>query len=265
MKMNAIQWLSMFTIILMIVSCEEINIKTANNDVPVVESYIVPGNKINLKIYKQLVFNSADTTNKMLDGLAVTVTNGVKTIMLNNLGNGEYESSQLIFSETDEYFIDFEYNDKKVSSSTRIPEKPIGLYCPVSTIEAMTFTPGMGMGSERPEPIELSWSNPDAEYHMLVVENIEENPVLINEQTDRPARSFRSMPTQASKQELPPVSFTYYGMHRIILFRLNAEYAALYEKLGSNSLDIEAPPSNIINGLGIFTGINADTILVEVE
>jgi len=55
-----------------------------------------------------------------------------------------------------------------------------------------------------------------------------------------------------------------YGTYKIIVYRLNAEYAALYKTIGSSSLSIQEPPSNINNGLGIFTSVTPHTFFLEV-
>ncbi len=100
---------------------------------------------------------------------------------------------------------------------------------------------------------------------MVVVESIDEDAELIFDSDDaHPPRSFRNVPVQGDEQELSPRSFTYFGRHRVVLYRLNPEYAALYEDLENSSLGLTPPPSNIQNGLGIFTGINADTLYINV-
>jgi len=38
----------------------------------------------------------------------------------------------------------------------------------------------------------------------------------------------------------------------------------LYETAGTSSISIASPPSNIENGLGIFTGVSSDTVYLEV-
>jgi hypothetical protein len=50
----------------------------------------------------------------------------------------------------------------------------------------------------------------------------------------------------------------------LILYHLNADYAALYNDTGNSSQNLTNPTTNIENGLGIFTGINADTLLLNV-
>jgi len=55
-----------------------------------------------------------------------------------------------------------------------------------------------------------------------------------------------------------------FGTYQIIVFRVNTEYAALFDSSVGSSLSLEEPPSNIVNGLGIFTGLSSDTLYLEV-
>jgi len=56
-----------------------------------------------------------------------------------------------------------------------------------------------------------------------------------------------------------------FGTYQIIVFRVNPEYAALYESSSNSTLSLEEPPTNIVNGLGIFTGVSSDTLYLEVS
>lgn len=246
-------------------ACEKIELQTADTSIAVVESYLVPNAPVGVKITKQLLFQSEDTVAQNLSGLSVRITDANKTYDLIESSPGYYENSTLKPQAGEDYILSFTYKDKELSAQTAIPTKPLGFSSSAASIVVSgVYGGGMGMGIP-PEPVTLTWENADNQYHMVVVENIESNPSLIYTDSDAPVRSFRNTPTVAVSQELNMRNFSYYGKHRLILFKLNAEYAALYEQLGSSSLDIVAPPTNINNGLGIFTGINADTLYLSVN
>ena len=263
MKSVNLRPILLMSLLLFLYSCEKVNLQTANPNVAVVESYIHPGNEIQVKIKKQIVFDEEDGGDfiKSLevsiehDGLWESLAYKYDSIYV--LENTSVEAGNI-------YTVSFSYSEQEIFAETYIPHRPENFYCSSSTIEIPQFGPGMGNpGSFETEA--LSWENPDSDYHMVVIESIEENAETIQDEDDEhPPRSFRNMPIQGEEQELSPMSFTYYGLHRVVLFRLNPEYAALYEDLGNSSLDISTPPSNITNGLGIFTGINADTLYINV-
>ena len=200
-----------------------------------------------------------------LSELAVFISDGETTEQLAYQDSGLFLGENLIIEAEKAYSLRFFYQGDSVFATTEIPSVPTGFTASSRLIEGgfPVFEPGSGP-PEIPEPITLSWSNPNGDYHIIVVENIESDPELIENDTERPQRVFRSVPTQSTEELLAPPSFTYYGTHRVILFRINPEYAALYEQLETSSLDITEPPTNVTNGLGIFTGINADTLTVEV-
>ena len=55
-----------------------------------------------------------------------------------------------------------------------------------------------------------------------------------------------------------------FGTYQIIFLRVNLEYTGLFGSSGSSTLSLEEPPTNIVNGLGIFTGVSSDTLYLEV-
>jgi hypothetical protein len=231
--------------------------------VAVVEAYIEPGDSIAVKIKRQITFEEGTNNDPFIEGLVVKVQIDGQEAELEYVNDSMYTTTQLNISEGEEIFLSFDYNNQTITSETQIPHKPEGFSLSPSSIEISTE---MGPGSGGDDLIEIEWDNPDADYHMLVVENIEEDPELIrDEDDDRPPRAFRNEPTQGESQEIRGMGFTYYGRHRVVLFKLNPEYAALYEDLNTTSLDLTAPPSNITNGLGIFTGINSDTLYININ
>ena len=102
-------------------------------------------------------------------------------------------------------------------------------------------------------------------YSLVVVKNIETNPERINLGVSEPVIIFRTNPIQTNTYPVRARLFQYYGRHRIILYKINAEYAALYQDNGRSSLNIKTPFTNVINGLGIFTGINSDTVMLRIK
>jgi hypothetical protein len=237
----------------------------ADTNVPVVESYLAANGGMQVQVFKQLVFTEEDTNVHYLNALEILLHDGNQWKTLEFQDSGKYTNNDVVLHEGNTYKLKFEYNDKLVEAETIIPSKPDSFAISSSSIEAFSFGAHKpGEGFERPDPVELTWNNPNNEYHMIVVENIEDDPELISSDDNHPPRAFRNAPVQGDNAQLEPMVFTYYGTHRVILYKLNSEYAALYEQLGNSSLDIVAPPTNIENGLGIFTGINSDTLLIEV-
>ncbi|MEN8230029.1 MAG: hypothetical protein ABFS38_17850, partial [Bacteroidota bacterium] len=104
-------------------------------------------------------------------------------------------------------------------------------------------------------------------YHIVLVENIETDPVPIRSfgDSEAPAPFFRNEPTQGDSYEINPRSFIYFGTHRLVLFQVNPEYAVLYDERDNSSQNLTDPSTTITNGYGIFTGMSSDTLWIEVK
>ena len=69
--------------------------------------------------------------------------------------------------------------------------------------------------------------------------------------------------TAAKLAEL--VALGHNRISQIYLHWTAGRYAQLYDDNGTSSLNLAKPPTNVVNGLGVFTGINADTLLIQVN
>jgi hypothetical protein len=229
----------------------------------IVEAYLTPGKTVSLHLTSEIMYMTSDSAIG-LDNLAPIISCNGQSYQLTSSGNGYYVSdTTLHIIEGNTYNLEFIYNGVTVSSSTVIPTKPSGFEASGTSIVVQQFDPNSGTMPTFPEPIELTWDNPNHDYYMIVVRNIESTLVPTDTvNANKPA--FRTQPTQSNTYKIQPMQFKYYGTHNIILYKLNPEYAALYNDNGSNSLNLTSPESNIDNGWGIFTGINADTLQIEV-
>ena len=233
----------------------------------VVESYLSPGQAIQVRLTEEVPFAESGSLS-LVDGLVVLLEHDGGTDTLQGTGNGTYTSSVDLAAQVgSSYSLRFTFSEAEVRATTAVPPAPNGFALSTTTLEIPVIDLSNGPPTSPPvfpDPIALSWNNPDQAYHLAVVENMETDPEPIGDE-DTPRRpSFRLEPTTANTSELSFRSFSYFGTHRIILYRLNADYAALYLDNGSNSQNLATPQTNIVNGLGIFTGINSDTLLLEV-
>lgn len=236
-------------------------------DSPVVESYLKPGDSLSVTISRQVAFaTNAIYSSENLDSLSVSVTINNNDYLLSPQGNGIYKSNYIV-QEGDEYRLHFMFNGQAVSASTTIPSQPSNYSISATTLSIPQMNSSNIGNFTMPDPVELNWDNNDGSYYLVVVENIETNPTPIRDTTGGdgpPDRVFRNQPTTSNTYEIRAMQFQYYGTHRIILFHLNPDYAFLYSDNNSSSQNLSTPQTAITNGLGIFTGINADTLMLEV-
>ncbi len=253
--------------LILLFSCEKVEVASADADVAVVEAFLNPGHEIQIHITHQLVYQSTDTVIKPIEGLVITITYPDSTVTCISDSAGYYRAP-IIPTEGLFYTMEFTYNSKVVSAGTSIPLKPVNFEASGTsiTIGNTGGEPGSGNPPVQPVPLTLTWDNDELNYYMVVTENIEADPDPIFDTTKIvPFRIFRNTPDRTNTQNINPGSFYYLGNHRVILFHLNPEYEQLYNENGNSSLNLAKPPSNIANGLGVFTGINSDTLYILVK
>lgn len=258
---------------LSLVACEKENITSKFEDVPVVEAYLKANNVFEMKISRQIPFtDEVDYSTDDINNLNIFVSVDGSTYMLSSQGEGVYVDSALIISEGTQYELQFKFNDKNVTAITYIPAKPSNFQ--QSRAEMIIEQPDLsGSGGpfggfpDQPDPVEFTWNNSDGSYYLIVVENIENNLVPVRDFGDNeiPAPSFRNEPSQGNSFELDSRRISYYGTHRIILYHLNPDYALLYDDGETTSQNLTTPLTGITNGVGIFTGMHSDTLLLEVK
>lgn len=275
---------SFWLMAVLLVSCTETHSVIDANEKPVVEAFLAPGHPVSLKLTTVIGYtgaDSADSVARPIDGqqIQIKVSDG-SIFTLSSVGEGIYESKAtdiVKFGLT--YTLDFTYNGLPISATTVIPTRPTGFKISKnivyrSKIDLSSGTGGFGGPGgfqEDRTPIEASWDNPNGEYHFVALINTEEDPepiVILPTDTDTPLppfnRRINNEPTTATVTNIMPQTFQYFGKHYAILYRLNPDYAALYRSTGTTTQNISTPPTSITNGLGIFTGVNADTLIVNV-
>jgi hypothetical protein len=128
----------------------------------------------------------------------------------------------------------------------------------------LQFDPDDPSGSTIPDPVEITFSNYDQSYYLATVECIDTNLVPVYKDSIPDNDMFSSIPVNGTQINIEPMRIRYFGMNRIIIYHINPEYATFFTQQASTSQNYQDPPTNIDNGLGIFTGINADTLFLKV-
>ncbi|EHQ30483.1 DUF4249 family protein [Mucilaginibacter paludis] len=241
-------------------SCKKESTGTAIEDQPVVVGYLIPGQPISVKIYQQK--GLADTANygSPITGLKLNISDGSKTIQLTETATGTYTYSDLSFLTTGKtYTLQFNYQNTSVTAQTLMPAKPENYTASTTLINlplATNITPGVSSGVA----LTLKWSNPDSLYHVLVFKNDDASPFNIHPNRNSQV-NFTFNAKQAAYYDVHFDSFNYLGIYRIILYSVNKEYIdILTSNANSSSQKLTNPPTNVTNGFGIFTAMQADTI-----
>ncbi len=260
--------LILITLPVIIWSCKKEQSLPEYNTDPVVTAYLSPGKALTLQLQHQQSTSSQTFSSPSLDSLDVTIAANDTVYHLTAAGTGSYTDSALIVKPGVKYNLSFTYNGKQVTASTVVPSKPDSFTTSETEISfsqitssTTTFPPAGQL-----EPVTLSWKNSDGSYYLTVVENLATTLVRTDLTVDSTDTTlvFRNRPVQTSSDELNTRAFKYFGKHRIVLFHINPDYASLYNKSNNSSQNLSTPSTGITNGVGIFTGVNSDTLFLQV-
>lgn len=256
-------------------ACQKEEVLFEETKTAIIEGYLHGGKTIDsLRVTQSFSYTQTDTNIIALEALEIRITTDSSEFFLESSGNGYYFNTQHVLKFGGNYAIEFHWQEEIISSETYIPiqrEATLSVTeIELDQIELGTF----GGGGTMVDPVEITWDNVESDYYYVHIENLEENPEYVNEniaqfqeENGEAGRfNFTSEPNITDFYAIDPRrELTQFGTHQIIVFRVNAEYAALYESSGNSTQSLEEPPSNIVNGLGIFTGVSSDTLYLEVK
>lgn len=228
----------------------------ANYNRPVVESYLIPGQALQVKVYYQKYLEDTISYGYPITGLAVKVSDGTSTVTLTENKAGVYNYADPNFIKDGKtYSLSFNHLDKTISAETKIPSKPQNF----KASSTQQQVPQMSFGSTPATfiPVSFTWTNTTSSYYLLAIENIDPYASSISRNTRLKSETLVG---QVSSYYTDRLNFNYTGNHKVLLFHINQEYNDALKSSGINSLNLTNPLTNIKNGLGIFTGLRADTL-----
>ena len=101
----------------------------------------------------------------------------------------------------------------------------------------------------------------------MVVEAVSDtiDPILPAQAIEALARfRFVSEPTDEESLSFLGGTLESFGTYSTRVYHINDEYAALYENRTQDSRDLNEPPSNVRNALGVFSAFNSQEVFFEV-
>ena len=256
-------------------SCEkEILQQSEPEDLVVVEAYLYADEPIeNVYLTALLPYGDTDTIFEKISDAKIIITHNENIYQLvpsDSAGYYHYPGIDLQVKIGEKYQIEFEYFGKTITSETIVPEPPTGVTISDTRIyideDALQNNPREFI-KNLPQ-IKLTWDEDEDNYFYVLVENIEENPASIEIDVVNGKFSnfkFVSRPVKVNSYKLlPMLIIKQYGTHLIRVFRVNKEYADLYESMEQDSRNLNEPLTNITNGLGIFTAFSCDSVYFKV-
>lgn len=186
-------------------------------------------------------------------------------------GKYDYPGDDLAVAVGDFFQLEARHGNRTATAETVVPSPPTGLTLSVDSLIVPEFGGGFGSrgggGGGLAAGVTARWSNPSSELHFVVIDNVETDPEILptTEIFSRLAPRIVQRPTAADSSIVRLLVLTHFGNHRLKLYRINDEYADLYEGLNQDSRDLNEPPSNIHGALGVFSAFSADSTFFEVR
>ncbi|SFS36118.1 DUF4249 family protein [Mucilaginibacter polytrichastri] len=240
-------------------SCQKSSVDLAVTNKPVVVGYLIAGQPISIKVYQQKELSDTATYGAAIKGLAVTLSDGTQNVSLTESAAGTYtysNNSFLVAGKT--YTLKFTYLNSTVSAQSLMPAKPQNYTATHTTINLPTST--TSLFSTDSVATTFRWSNTDSLYHVIAFKNDDTAPFQISSRGNPPV-NFTVNVNKTVEYQMQFRSFNYIGIYRAILYSVNKEYIDLLNnQSGSSSQNLANIPTNVNNGLGIFTAMQADTI-----
>lgn len=273
--MKRIFWISAFTLFLL--ACEKSPLSQAFSQRIVVQAYLYAGESVNNFYLTELLpyGSDEDSIQKINDAQVSIIYNDNEFLLSKSDEEGyyNYSGSNLIIKEGEKYQLKIQYEDVVALATTVVPASPKNLQISDSVLTFKMIEPVMGGPGQRDtSEIEITWDNTDNSYFYVLIENIDSVQESFFNSSDSlgsnngPGRFAKRItePTQTNNYQIRPMELEYYGNYRVKVFRVNQEYADLYQSLNQDSRNLTEPASNITNGLGIFTAFNSDSIFFKV-
>ncbi len=267
-------------------SCEEESIYTPDERF-VLQAYLYANEPVHdVRIRNAVPLSVADSVGEPINDAIITLyKNDIAYTLVSSSDTGTYHypGDDLIIETDDEFSIEAIVGDKSASGNTKVPESPEGVFMsdavielPEIKIDPYSGRPEFGamqalMAVQREIQLEVLWDNPNGELHFVVIENAENNQESIFPdlggkfgRVGRGAFHRITFPTRESSHQINFFDMQYWGKYAVKVYRVNQEYADLYENLEQDSRDLNEPPTNIKNGLGIFSAFNSQNVYFEV-
>lgn len=287
MKRNFI--IIIFSLILgSFISCEEVTIYTPNERF-VLQAFLYANEPVwDVSIKNAVPLTVADSVGEPINDAVITLyKNKIAYILVSSSDTGTYHypEDDLIIETGDEFSIEATVDNKTATGTTFVPESPQSVFMSAETIElpeidlegASGGYGGMGVMRDLMEAmqafeLEVFWDNPNEELHFVVIENAEADQESIFPdfggnfgRAGGPGAFKRiTMPTRESSQQINFGEIQFWGDYVVKVYRVNKEYNDLYENLEQDSRDLNEPPTNIKNGLGIFSAFNSQNVYFKV-
>ncbi|MCZ6915387.1 MAG: DUF4249 family protein [Gemmatimonadetes bacterium] len=267
---------ALMLVMTMLAGCDDA-VDVEDTDLVVVQAFLFAGEAVSdIRLTSTVPLGSDPDSAPGIDDAAVRlIKDGVIYVLeaTGDSGRYVYPGSDLSVLDGDVFRLEVDYFGRVAWGETVVPAPPIDVAMDGDTL----FAPTLGFGgggrgggggggggfNTAGAQLAATWSNPAAMLHFVVVDGLEDDaePIFPEQFTQRFGRfRFISEPTTDDFFIVNLLLLESLGRHQVRVYRVNQEYAELYENRTQDSRDLNEPPSNITNGLGVFSAFNSETV-----
>lgn len=246
-------------LLLMAAACKK-NSPVNYSALPVVEGYLMPDRNVEVRVSLQKDLVDTNAYGVPITGLTLQISDGTNTKTLNEDKAGHYILNDLTFIKAKgTYSLSFTYNNLPVTAQTVVPDKPSRITTSSDTVTIPNQV--FGVAPTAFVPVTFSWANAGSYNHILVFRYMETfKSIISNRPTTDTTTSVEVNAVKAASYEISQRTMKYYGNYKVILMRVNPEYINMLNNSSTSSQNLTNAPTNVTNGLGIFTAMQADTL-----
>jgi hypothetical protein len=183
-------------------------------------------------------------------------------------GRYRYAGSDLKVQTGDVFGLRIERPGVVITSSTTVPPPPPGVQISADSMrfteETFTTPFGTRIVLRSTDELTVRWVNTSQNYFYMTVEPIDPARQLLQPDSIPRFFQFVSRPILGDSTRITVGQISYTGKHRVKIYRVNKEYADLYRSREQDSRQLNEPLTNVVNGLGIFTAVNSDSVFFTV-
>lgn len=243
------------------VSSEDVNLV-------VVEAFLFAGEPVDdIRLSSTVPLGEDPSLAPTIDDAEVRLLRGETVFELTARGDSGlyyYAGADLTVREGDLFRLEIDYFGRTAFGETIVPGPPVNVATDGDTLFAPTLGFGRGGGTADPQNqgLSVTWDNPSQLLHFVVVQGLDEDAEpIFPEQFQERLGQFRLItePTSDTFFDITLLMLRDLGSHDAIVYRVNEEYSALYENRTQDSRDLNEPPSNMTDGIGIFSAFNSVT------
>ncbi len=240
----------------------------------VVEAYLFAGEPVeDVRLTLAASLEVTDAVVIPVDDAVVHLLRDGRSFQLAGVGDGRYAdlAGDIVVEAGDVFELVIGWNDIVSEATTVVPPPPLDVAISGTELLVPQFGGGFfggGLGA-RNRSLTVAWSNDECELHYVVVESrVEGEPeYILPDQIRERFSGFRLVtpPTQANFYDIFSRSLQVLGPHVARVYRVNQEYADLYENREQDSRDLNEPPSNVRGATGVFSAFNSQTLAFTVD